>query len=439
MVSAGTIWLLQIAGRAPKALPGDCEGVPEQIGDDLVVLKIDPATFFHAERYGGRSPLDRCKLKGDIDSILRAYKGLITLGIDLDLSPVGDGDQDLCGFQILNMLRDKRQDPLDNEFRAVLIWPILPFEQSGARRWFDIVNSRGIRLADPRFEVEFGMVRAYRDSTDQCPSLGVAVREAQNHKSFCHCKVESLSHDPVNPELRQIAFESIAFSPTVRYLVDDAGYHATLDRQIECTKSSKVRRVLLGAGYTQDDVRLTPVGPLSGVEIHAAIAAKEGPREYGWAGFIIDVIVGVSFGALAHKLWLRYLMQRLGLQQPVSKRDRSAVTSMPPRELAWLWLALLVFATASIVIALAFFSGLASHLLSVWIRPIPILLGMACDALVTGSVQSTIHAREHGLISAPDLPQRALRWWHQMPVQVPLLIWCFVVGLSLVRILEHMH
>lgn len=438
IVSSGTIWFLQhVVGRAPKQAPAAGGAIPEQPGDDLVVLEIDEATFFHPDHYGGRSPLDRCLLKQDIESILRAYSGLITLGIDFDLSPVGDVVQDQCTFQLLDLLKVKHEASPGKEFRAVLIWPVLPFEQAQARKWFDIVQSRGIRIVDPRFHVEFGMVRAYSDAPDQCPSLGVAVREAQRDDRFCHCQFESMQQKPDHGWLRQIAFETIAFSPTAMHLVDDQGYQSTLKDQIKATASSKVRRVLFGAGYTRDEVWQTPVAQLSGIEIHAAIASREGPSESGLWGFLLDVVVGVAFGALVHWIWRGYLVQRLGLRAPPKHGAAPAITGLPPRETAWRWMALLALVTVAVAALLAAFSGAASQLLSIWIRPVPVVIGMACDALVMGSVQAIIHARDHGLMTTAPATQRPLGWWDHAMAQVPAVVWLVVVGINLVLMVRH--
>ena len=397
--------------------------------DDFALLKIDSKTFRDMDRYGGRSPLDRCKLKDDLGAVLRQLPTLQSLGIDFDLSPTGDPAQDCCAGEILAILRDKAA--ATPGFVSTVILPIDPDERRTLMPWRQQVVDHKVRLADPELDLQFGMVRQHRDDGLGCPSLGLALGLQQpkgERQALCVQDPPEAKAD--NSKRYNVAFHRLALLKHQPQMVS-AKEVETFDRQLAALKGQGVTRLLFGPGYEHSDEFLTPLGLLNGVDVHAAIALEPHERHNKWVDFVIDVVLGVLFGALVHRIWSRYFDQRL---------DRLRRSGQP--RLAYKWLLLLgLLLAAAILVVLPGASTWVTVVFGWWISPVPMLVGMTVDALVTGSVKASI-GRHEQLVAAGSLaepPQASAPDATFYPgilqvvgLHLPALFWLLVVGWALV-------
>ena len=387
--------------------------------DDLALLKIDRQTF--RERYGGRSPLDRCKLRDDLTAIIGQLDGLEKLGIDFDLSPTHDPDQDKCANQILALLKSKPK------IVSTLILPVDLEDRDKSGGWRADVAAAHVQLADAELDVQFGMARQHQDDRHSCPSLGVALgRDGPGSERQAHClKVEAEAASGHGDRFN-IAFHRLAL---LKHRPE-----TVFGEQLAALKGQGVKRVILGPGYDRGDEFMTPLGLLNGVDVHAAIALEPHEAHDERLDFVIDVILGVAFGALVHCIWGAYFDQRLG------------GTGQPG--LAYKWLLLLVMLLAlAILLILPTASTIVTVAWGWWISPVPMLIGMTVDALVTGSVGAAIHQLERVEKAAANLAPAQAAQDSAPPaatdpdivqligLHLPAVLWVFCVGWALITML----
>lgn len=397
--------------------------------DDFALLKIDSATFRDKDRYGGSSPLDRCKLSEDLSKIVGQLDGLERLGIDFDLSPTGKLDQDKCAGDILALLKSRPK------IVTTLILPVDPDDREQSAAWRKAVAESRVQLADPELDVQFGMARQHRDDGQNCPSLGVALgRELPQPDRQGRCMKDLAGSPSGHHDRFNIAFHRLALLKHRPQMVSAKDVEP-FEQQLLALKGKGVKRVMFGPGYDRSDEFLTPLGLLNGVDVHAAIALEPRERHDGRLDFVIDVILGVAFGALVHRLWKRYFDQRL---------DRSRLSGQP--RMAYKWLLLLVGLLAlAILLVLPAASTVVTVVWGWWISPVPMLIGMTVDALVTGSVAAAIDRHEHppaamdeSAATAHDrappavIPPNTLQ---VLGLHLPALLWFFIVGWALISML----
>lgn len=417
---------------------------------ELAVLKLDRHTFRDRDAYQGRQPLDRCRLRTDLKQLIDRLPGMQVLGIDVDLSDTGDPEDDQCGLAILEDLRLAQEQ---RAMRVVLILPVDEQDRRTSQPWRLRVKAAGLTLADPRLVREMGMTRRHWIAPDRCPGLGVALTPLVNWGplkdalSTCFAPEERLGALDEGKE------HNISFHRLVRRLwIAEPGTVGPLrlhDQIEQLANAGGATRVLFGADFDQSDEFLTPLGMLSGVEVHAAIALNPTETLFSHLGALgLDVVLGIGFGWLVHAVWGRYFLQRLGQDQPAG---RDAV------RLAYLWpVGLLLLWALLAVVALPLFSHWVLLTHDMWINPVPMLIGMSLDAFTVGSVQAALHHGEHRAAhaaalapahgvatAAPVQPKRLRRpYWQRWYVieplaRLPLLVWFGVVAWALHDVLAH--
>lgn len=406
----------------------------------LAVLELDRQHY--RDRYGGRSPLNRCQLKEDVEAVLKKFPKLQVLALDFDLSPApaapflkaadrGTDGESGCDEALLNTLEGATKG-----MRVIAILPVDPDDRANSSKWRAAMQSREIYLAEPTITVELGAVRQYTDDAARCPSLGRAVnlaihKPAELDERQAHCLTDSKE----NVESAEATELSIDFHRLLndawlpRGDADQGSRLEGFDKQLERISlgdgrkqfqgSRDVRQVLLGPGYDSTDEYLTPLGLLSGVRIHAAIALGSS-RTVELLNFALDVLLGVVFGHWVHGLWNRYFKQRLGHAR--GHHPDLAYLWIVGLGLVWALLALLLLPALSIV---------AMRWLGLWISPVPMLIGMSIDAFALGSIVS---ARD--LLSGPQtVAHRGFSWaavpkhpLRSLGLALPHLAWWLVVG-----------
>lgn len=392
----------------------------------LAVLKLDRQTFLG--EFGGRRPLDRCVLKAHLGRLLDALPELAHLGLDLDLSDTGDAAQDACAVDILGLL--KAQPRLS----STLILPVDAQDRRESAAWRQRVRDAGLALADPRVLREFGVVRRHWLNEGACPTLGQALAAARPAASpACFDPARDLDEldGRHHGSERNIAFHALVRGAWVPGLGDD-GQLLPLAAQIAALgREPGVKRVLLGAHFDASDEHLTPIGPLAGVEVHAAVALNPGEQPSHVAGFLLDVSLGLAFGFFVHALWGRYFKQLLG--------HGCVAPTLTGQGLAYLWPLLLLLAWLPLAFGLLPWLSLRVLLgWGTWINPVPMLVGMSVDAFVLGSVAAAVHHAGHGAEPRPDPPRPV---WRARLLRalagLPRAVWWTVLALALMKLAFH--
>lgn len=401
----------------------------------LAVLKIDPWTFRH--EFKGMQPLDRCALKRHLARLLEVRPDLQQLGLDLDLSPTQQPELDRCTGQIVEML--KRQK--DKGLQSTLIIPVDKQDREESAAWRQEVRDAGLAMADPRVVREFGIVRRHWKNDGACPALGqaLALPEAEApavaSAAVCFDPKRDLDELHTQPDAieaeRFISYHALIRGAWVPGPREDQRM-LRLGEQIEAVGSlPNIRRVILGADFDTSDEHLTPIGPLAGVEVHAAVALQPDEKAKHGIGLVIDVLFGVLCGWGVHKVWTRYFSQLLGHghQRPTLSGQALAFGWPTLLMAVWLLLVLFLLPLGSLLVLLWW---------AVWINPVPMLVGMTVDAFVLGSVASAIHHAGHNVEPLPD-PERS-RWKSLAACllsRLPALVWWLVLALAAVKLFAH--
>lgn len=462
------------------------------LADRLLVLKIDRATFRarasvnNPLQFNGISPLDRCVLLDRLGGVLEAMPKLEVLGIDLDLSPTGQPGQDQCGLNILKLLGEKK------ELKSILILPIDAEERAASDDWRKAVREHKLALASPDLLTEYGLVRRHELLTwhseagqghlpkPLCPSLGVAMAiaspELRLHQDLPKGLADSLGScfeakwdaeraalqagfEKLERDEHNIAFQHLGKRLAVPEPVGADASFKPLSEQLKRPGIEKVRWAILGADFDRSDSFRTPLGELSGVEVHAAIATDPAESVSHGLSFVLDFLLGMAFGWFVHHVWRHYFDQRLGLHPSTYvDAEQRAYLILVGLLLVWLLLALLILPALSLTALLK---------ASLWINPVPMLIGMSVDAFIVGSVKVALELLEHSGKKAHEDTKRSntqareeqappdptakrhtapsshrrrgrwLLWWHGCLEAGPWLAWWAVLLLTAYRALSH--
>jgi hypothetical protein len=163
---------------------------------------------------------------------------------------------------------------------------------------------------------------------------------------------------------------------------------------------ASIEHVLVGGSYGSGDEFITPIGTRPGMEVHAAIAASPRYADHPLLALVVDVLVGLGFGLLLHKLWGKYHRQRLDL------RFEGGTQGGDPR-LAYGWLVLLALGFLTGVLLLALLGAVLFSHFGIWISPAAMAVGMAIDGFVLGGVESADHLLRKFRQTTSELPQEA--------------------------------
>lgn len=442
------------------------------LADRLLVLKIDRSTFrAHAStnnafEFNGITPLDRCVLRERLKDSLQAMPDLRVLGIDLDLSPTGLVGQDQCGQDILKLLGERKG------LKSFLILPVDKEERKTLTKWREQVQDHGLFLANPDLLIEYGIVRRHelvsvhtgsKSERILCPSLGVAMAGPASELKLTRepgvnwrqglesCfdptldvdeSTRTLNTEKLSRDEHNIAYQHIGKRLAVPEALESAASFKPLREQLQRPGIEKVRWAILGADFDRSDSFRTPLGELSGVEVHAAIASDPAEGVSHIWGFILDILLGMAFGWFVHHVWRHYFDQRLGLHPSTYvDADKRAYLILLGLLLVWLLLALLILPSLSLMVLLS---------ASLWINPVPMLIGMSIDAFVVGSVKVALELMQHShpkshLKSphpAAHTPHRRrgplLKFWHDALKWAPLATWVILVlGTAVASWMDH--
>jgi len=354
-----------------------------------IALEIDQRRF--DTFYEGRSPLNRCQLRNDLELIYQSRPQLLV--IDLDLSPARmlvdprkDSEQ-ICENALYTLIRDRAR-----ETPTVLMEPFEVDRIDGTDSpylrkrdaWLRTMKkeSAGVTFGDADIPVTYGLVVRYHDGPDSL------VQRA---------------HIASSGKRRLIATRPAPLIDPRKYVRAD-GVHARALYNPVCPWHILTKLpgqiVFFGAAYgSQGDTFLTPVREVYGVEVHAAafLSYFEPLGEPKLSAFVIDLVFAFIFSWIMALTWRRYLALRTYSQEPHVLEAASIpgarvfiVVGAPSREDVKAIRAragLFAFFLTVLSILLLFVSLIVSVYLlarwAIWASPLPILVGMLIDSIVT--------------------------------------------------------
>jgi CHASE2 domain-containing sensor protein len=363
---------------------------------NTVVIGIDQDTYegtFH-----DRSPLDRCAMANQLQSIYAAHPALVVIDIDISPSIAGssmtdDPLQDVkCESQLYETIQNQKQFDRNGKSLANTVTVILkpfPVSDNNATKnkiaWCKKMIENGVAFGDGFMPIRLGITQRY---TDHALSIAYVAKRAGSSRSEVVPKGTMMNCDAnwneVEFEHKREPINFLAFSKQSESLTWKDWKEKGADI------AGKV--VFYGANYGEDDRYLTPIDKLYGVNLHAAafISIDNEIKSKKVWGIVIDAIIGLAFSALVYIFWHLYLKAKSNKRKPIG------------RELAFLFLVALAALLLPFMWAAAAFSEYLVSKHNIWISPLPMAIGMTLDAFVVGAVHAVRHASPaHGPASDP--------------------------------------
>ena len=377
------------------------------------VVTIDSPTF--EERYRERSPLNRCELKKQLEAIYDAKPDVLVL--DVDISPTYllanscERDPILCAERTCEgelydlIVKEGKQTAT----RTVLLAPFpMATPQGQAHKSHSDEWSRLLDTARDAHTIYFG------DGELQV-NYGVHIRPAEMSKAAeLVSKRADFGHTLPNPPPLTLAVaraahpagdtrEQSRFLDTGKLLtaleliptnkLGDTALTGRLKEFFRELKGGRPKVVFVGGAYGADNVFLSAVGPIYGVEAHAAAFASDEVKTHHWADLVIDFILAMTFSLVIAYFWRRYFDARMD-ENPTA------------REFSKVWILLLVLSVIALVLFFSFWSFVLLMAFGLWLSPISVAIGMLIDSFVSGSVDQAVHKfrrMQQAGASAPSL------------------------------------
>ncbi|MGZ5174899.1 MAG: CHASE2 domain-containing protein [Burkholderiales bacterium] len=408
-----------------------------------VVVLIDSES--QENRYYEHSPLPRCALLTDLRTIYAASPNLLAIDLDLspavwlgtrskaacdkadsrliDLPPVGPPnapDELRCQHELYCLIQEKSR----NGTGTVVMTPFKAADPRTAAEqndWLAEMQRANVRFGRAELPAEYGLViKQYRDSdtfadalyrqyraqteqqavtatssptplasrvslergaADRLPGEGVVLSaHTDSTTSLINPRVYASGLCPVPLVVRKPDSASEKRADTWCPLNDDPNSTQPFAQRLNSAlKPLKNRVVFFGAGYGGDDTFLTPLGELYGVEIQAAAFLSRflPVRKNELAALAGDVLLALLFSVLIAAFWSRYFKHRMS-------------TQARERQLAVLYVAILIVCFILFVFATCAFSLELLRWRGIWLSPVPIAIGMLIDAFALGSVHEAI-------------------------------------------------
>lgn len=352
------------------AVASDAPTPPSEVG--AFVVEIDQRRY--EEQYSARAPLDRCALHRDLTRVYEARPRLLV--VDIDLSPAlwlmtlpreDPSNQKDCEERLYRLLEEHAE-----KTRTVLVAPFELADADGRNQaprrtredWQRRMTARGIGFGDAELPVTFGLTLRARTDPESVVGAASKAWEADTPPTVSH------------------GSDSILIDPR-RYYARPGGLHLVRDLDRLAPGALAGARVFFGAAFgSREDTFLTPVGEIYGVEVHAAALLSNLDRqrlaEHHPLNFVFDLVFAVSFGVVMAWCWHRYLAGRLA-----------------GRETAGVYVVLLLLSTGTFLVALVAVSVFLFRYLGVWASPVPIMIGMLVDSVVSRWLGDAEHEAQH--------------------------------------------
>lgn len=276
------------------------------------IVKIDALRFQAA--YKGKSPLNRCQLARDIQTLLSLPK-LRTLGVDFDLSPTTDPEDAPCQAQLDALLAQQAKAD-----RLVLMLPQTDGEfgplKDAIESWTHRFKAKRIPFGHVNLKPIGGVVRKYLPeykAEEQHESqlafgsiLGQRIRGAASAEEIYSGMTEPAEEREISIRASELlANEGLALN-------------VCLD-QPAAAPCQELETIVFGSGYTSDDVHATVAGPRDGVDIHAAILAcphlEASPGRAHLRAYVAEILISaLLFAPFLEFFWLCYFEAASGRQ-----------------------------------------------------------------------------------------------------------------------------
>lgn len=393
------------------------------------IVAVVASRDFFASEFASHLPLERGKVAEMVDLVARNRPKLIAL--DIDTTPAGNSEAEL---QAWKRLVDTMRSALDEGIDVVAIaYPVEAAAPGGGerKRYLDELCRRlqgpmppVERPVPPRADVfatpvpgrfalasplvlpdgPFGVIYRVNDGrigsgyeTRLYHVIAAMMQPASLRGG--RSAVASLCVDGRIDEklLKQnddalSDWHEASRSIRIRFTGDGGERYVTVlavDSSVELRERAATLRdkvVLIGAQtYTSIDTFLTPVGSMSGAELHAHIAnsADQPMAEISLFAVLLDVAIGLLF--VAAYLLLRYLRQRM-------------LCRLGPHceSLLMLMLPLIIFGS---LLALAAYVSKEMFAWGYWLDPLPLFAGLALHLYVEaseGAHHASAAANGHG-------------------------------------------
>lgn len=402
-----------VAAEAAKATQ------PESTLASAAIVKIDEARFQRPVKdggYGGNSPLDRCALARDLAVLLQ--QPLESLTVDLDLSPAApraDNPASGCQDRLDQLLLDA-----SNAKRLVLMAPapaqgVLGEDiKAWTQRMQDACISFGsVELRDTRGQ----MLHLYRGKGEvEMPPLSDLIR-ARLAGGGARCA--SVGAD----KAAELEAQTLIRYQALTQYHQRGGDSLTLSHPCWSDQTCSIKHVVLGAGYSNDDTFQTPIGPVHGVDVHAALAAcpvQTALESTVWhlVLHLAEVLIGaLLFAPVFHTCWKRYYSTAgakvaapaTGAALPGSAVARWLRLNEPASAFVWLY-AMALFVLLALGLQ-ALLLPLLSGVCKVFALPAAFFLGLAIEAaVVQGREGGTGDSAAHHAPPWSWAPYRLLGW-----------------------------
>jgi CHASE2 domain-containing sensor protein len=364
----------------------------------IAVLTIDESRY--ADEYGQLAPLSRCPLLRDMERIYAARPRAVV--IDLDISPAlwlrkaappaGSGQCKTASYA--EQVSARCQAECEEQVYRLLEGSgtptvlMLPFGISDLRAgfadtrlapWFERMSFAGVKFGDATLAATFGVVLDASTEIDSiagqtCLALGRDAADCAKPR-----KGDEHQIDPRKYLDGSVDAFSLADLPTADML-----------------RTGVVGAVVFfGGAWDEDDIHFTPAGAVYGIDVHAAslatILAHAQPNDLRTLlldlasesrellEFMLDVALGIVFGAIATSLWIKYFDFRFS---PEAWR----------RECATPFVALLVVFYGGVLLVITHLALIALSRWAIWLSPVPMAFGMFVDSFTVHPVTQSVHS-----------------------------------------------
>jgi CHASE2 domain-containing sensor protein len=351
-----------------------------------VVVEIDQPVF--ENEFEEKTPLDRTQLKKYLEAIYAAKPDIVV--VDLDISPMFKpaADSGTCsGFPastapgeegLYSIIKDAGTSA--EPITTVLLEPF-PTENKQLACWRDnwrtSMASKHVVFGDGEVPVRYGV---HAELSDKDESLVRKVERAARAESaeHDHSKPDESKAEPARRLDPRQLLKGVQLLPLSKFVPETLTNTLTFELGDAVKLNPHHKKVVFfGAAYGGDDLFLTAVGEIYGVEAHAAGYVSDIVEDRHVVDFGLDFVIAIVFGLVIAFFWRKYFDARL---------SDNAVT----RELAKLWVIGLVLSVLSLVVFLSFVSLLLLRF-GIWLSPIPLAIGMLFDSFVSGSVDQATH------------------------------------------------
>ena len=360
------------------------------------VVEIDEPTY--RQDYHGRSPLDRCVILRQLRAIYDANPSVVALDLDIssdDMQPgakplapdshasscaTGKGCSCAAGKDCENdcerlLYTEIRQAALEKGISTVALAPESTSAYNKLRRALAIGT---VQIADGRLPVTNGFTLDYfatdRSFTEVARAL---VRDTSGQRSKEDSERPRPAH--LDPRSYRDNLKLLPISEFQRPGLETLTNELTADFEAlsHSEHPNAPRVVFFGGAFSADDVFLTAIGPVYGVEAQAAAFATArvvpGPR---WE-FAFDLLLAFSFGFWVDAFWKRYF------------NDFGSVAAHQRYTAGW---RILRFTATVLTVG----AGIALATLwvfdwsDIWISPLGLALGMLFDSFIGGLLKGAL-------------------------------------------------